>query len=175
MNDKLLIEKVYKDTILPIRTTQGSSGMDLFVYGISNAYTYILDTKNNNSFIEINVDFMGKIQDSYTLKPFDRILVDTGIRATVGKGYEIQIRSRSGLALKNGLRVENSPGTIDEDYRGIIKVIIINDSLVDRKIKKGDRIAQLVIQKVEILDMDIVDKLPESVTRGEGGFGHTGV
>jgi dUTP pyrophosphatase len=172
---KLFIEKVYKDAKLPIRTTPEAAGLDVFVYGIMQIYYFV---ENNGtiqeSIIKVDPKLYSKF-DNYILKPKMRILIDTGIRATVGKGYEIQVRSRSGLALKNGLVVANSPGTIDSDYRGIIGVILINNSNIDYTINIGDKIAQLVVQKVELLDIEVVNKLSEVDSRGENGFGHSGV
>lgn len=175
---KLLIEKRYEDSFIPERLTPLSSGFDVAAYKIVKIFTTKAEYGMNDlGFISaITKEIVKDVDlDSYVMKPGDRILVDTGNNATVGEGYEIQVRSRSGLSLKQGLVVENAPGTIDADYRGMIGVILINDSLVERKISKGDRIAQLVVQKVEMLDIEVVDKLPDNTIRGEGGFGHTGV
>ena len=102
-----------------------------------------------------------------------RALIKTGLFLEIPKGYEAQVRPRSGLALKNGITVLNSPGTIDADYRGEIGVILINHSEEPFEIKNGDRIAQLVFNKVEQAEWDEVDSLEET-ERGEGGFGSTG-
>jgi dUTP pyrophosphatase len=172
---KLLIQKRYEDSVVPKRATPLSSGFDVSVYKIVKIFThkYIAEDKENYASIKEVVQDVDL--NSYVMQPSDRILVDTGNNGTVGEGYEIQVRPRSGLALKQGISVENSPGTIDADYRGMIGVILINDSLVARKISKGDRIAQIVVQRVEMLDVEVVDKLPDNTIRGEGGFGHTGV
>jgi len=108
------------------------------------------------------------------LKPLERQLIPTGIYMEIPVGYEAQVRARSGLAIKNGISLVNGIGTIDSDYRGEIKVILINLSNEDFKINKGDRIAQVVFQKVERADLVEVEEINET-ERGGGGFGHTGV
>jgi deoxyuridine 5''-triphosphate nucleotidohydrolase (dut) len=108
------------------------------------------------------------------IKPMQRALVPTGLFMEIPVGYEGQVRPRSGLAIKSGITVLNSPGTIDADYRGEVKVILINLSDVDFVIKSGDRIAQLVIAKHEQPEIVEVQSLSET-ERGAGGFGHTGV
>ena len=107
------------------------------------------------------------------LKPFERKLIPTGLYIELPDGYEAQIRPRSGLAIKSGITVLNSPGTIDADYRGEIKVILINLSDTDFTIKSGDRICQMVIAKHEKAEFIEVDEISET-ERGAGGFGHTG-
>ena len=107
------------------------------------------------------------------IKPMQRALVPTGLYMEIPVGYEGQVRPRSGLAIKSGITVLNSPGTIDADYRGEVKVILINLSDADFVIKSGDRIAQLVIAKHEQPEVIEVETLSETV-RGTGGFGHTG-
>ncbi len=107
------------------------------------------------------------------IKPMQRALVPTGLFMEIPVGYEGQVRPRSGLAIKSGITVLNSPGTIDADYRGEVKVILINLSDVDFVIKSGDRIAQLVIAKHEQMEVVKVETLSET-ERGAGGFGHTG-
>ena len=107
------------------------------------------------------------------IKPMQRALVPTGLFMEIPVGYEGQVRPRSGLAIKSGITVLNSPGTIDADYRGEVKVILINLSDVDFVIKSGDRIAQLVIAKCEQMEVVEVETLSET-ERGTGGFGHTG-
>ena len=107
------------------------------------------------------------------IKPMQRALVPTGLFMEIPVGYEGQVRPRSGLAIKSGITVLNSPGTIDADYRGEVKVILINLSDVDFVIKSGDRIAQLVIAKHEHMEVVEVETLSET-ERGTGGFGHTG-
>ena len=130
---------------LPSYATEGSSGMDL------------------------RADIEGDI----ILQPLERSLVPTGLFIELPLGYEAQVRPRSGLALKQGITCLNSPGTVDADYRGELKVILINLSHESQTISKGDRIAQLVIQKVERVMLMQVEELKPTV-RGEGGFGHTG-
>ena len=107
------------------------------------------------------------------IKPMQRTLVPTGLFMEIPVGYEGQVRPRSGLAIKSGITVLNSPGTIDADYRGEVKVILINLSDTDFVIKSGDRIAQLVIAKHEQMEVVEVDTLSDT-ERGAGGFGHTG-
>ena len=107
------------------------------------------------------------------IKPMQRALVPTGLFMEIPVGYEGQVRPRSGLAIKSGITVLNSPGTIDADYRGEVKVILINLSENDFVIKSGDRIAQLVIAKCEQMEVVEVETLSET-ERGAGGFGHTG-
>ena len=103
-----------------------------------------------------------------------RVLVPTGVAIAVPPGYEAQIRPRSGLALKSGVTLLNSPGTIDADYRGEVGVIVVNHGAAPITIARGDRIAQLVIQTIPDVVLEAVDELPET-ERGAGGFGHTGI
>ena len=133
------------DNQLPAYETASSAGMDL------RAFT---DT-------------------DIVLKPFERKLIPTGLFIELPDGYEAQIRPRSGLAIKSGITVLNSPGTIDADYRGEIKVILINMSNTDFTIKSGDRICQMVIAKHEKVEFVEVEEINET-ERGAGGFGHTG-
>ena len=120
------------------------------------------------------MDLRANLEESILLKPFQRLVVKTGLFISLQQGYEAQIRPRSGLALKKGVTVLNSPGTIDADYRGEIGVILINLSDLDFEINTGDRIAQMIIAKHETIEWEAVDKLDESV-RGDKGFGSTGV
>ena len=115
-----------------------------------------------------------RANETLDLAPMERRAVATGIRMAIPNGYEGQVRPRSGLALKQGLSVPNAPGTIDADYRGEVKVILINLGSDVISINKGDRIAQLVICPVVRATLEVAEELPES-TRGEGGFGSTGV
>ena len=108
-----------------------------------------------------------------TLQPLQRALVPTGLFVEIPAGYEIQIRPRSGLAIKHGITCLNSPGTIDSDYRGEIKIILINLSDEEQVINPGDRIAQMIVQKVERAEFENVEILNETARAG-GGFGHTG-
>ncbi len=130
---------------LPAYATPGSSGMD----------------------IRANLD------QPIILKPMERTLVPTGIFMEIPQGYEVQVRPRSGLAFKQGITCLNTPGTIDADYRGEIKVILINLSQEEHVISHGDRIAQLVVQKVEQVSWKQAEEL-EDTERSAGGFGHTG-
>jgi len=130
---------------LPEYATLGSSGMDIRAF----------------------------IAEPLVLQPSERVLVPTGIFVEIPLGYEIQIRPRSGLAIKQGITCLNTPGTIDADYRGEIKVIFINLSSEPQTILPGDRIAQMVVQKVEQIQWIAVSELSES-DRGSGGFGSTG-
>lgn len=130
---------------LPAYATQGSSGLDL------------------RAFIPTPVQ----------LAPLERVLIPTGLHIAIPNHMEAQIRPRSGLAIKQGLTCLNTPGTIDADYRGEIKVILINLSNEIQLIQDGDRIAQIVFQQVEKMEWQLVENL-ESTQRGEGGFGHTG-
>lgn len=108
-----------------------------------------------------------------TLAPGERKLVPTGLKVAVPEGYELQLRPRSGLALKHGISLPNAPATIDADYRGELKVILINFGSEPFVVKRGDRIAQMLVQRVEPVRFREVDVLPES-GRGSGGFGSTG-
>lgn len=119
------------------------------------------------------MDLRASIKEDIVLQPMERTLVSTGIFIELPEGYEAQIRPRSGLAIKQGLTCLNTPGTIDADYRGEIKVILINLSKEPQTIQNGDRIAQMVIQKVEIIQWVPVEALSETA-RNAGGFGHTG-
>lgn len=130
---------------VPDYATQGSSGMDIRAF----------------------------LSAPKTLLPFERVLIPSGIFIELPSGYEAQIRPRSGLAIKQGITCLNTPGTIDADYRGEIKIILINLSNEKQMINPGDRIAQMVIQKVEHIIWCEVNQLEES-KRSEGGFGHTG-
>ena len=119
------------------------------------------------------MDLRAYLENEVVLKPLERLLVPTGIYIELPEGYEAQIRPRSGLAVKHGISIVNSPGTIDADYRGEIKVILINLSKEDFVIKNGERICQMIIQKYEKAELIEVEQLNVTV-RGEGGFGHTG-
>jgi dUTP pyrophosphatase len=133
------------DNPLPHYATTGSSGMDL----------------------------RASLPSPVTLKPLERTLIPTGLFIELLEGYEAQIRPRSGMAVKQGITCLNTPGTIDSDYRGEIKVILINLSSEEQVIHNGDRIAQMVIARVEKAQFELVQELTDS-HRGEGGFGHTG-
>lgn len=131
---------------LPEYKTKGSAGMDLRAY----------------------------LEAPLVLKPMSRELIPTGLFLSIPEGYEGQIRGRSGLAIKNGISLANGIGTIDSDYRGEVKVILINLGSEDFVINNGDRIAQLVLTKYERIEFELVEDLDDTI-RGQGGFGHTGV
>lgn len=119
------------------------------------------------------MDLRAVLEAPLLMKPLERVLVPTGLFIELPTGYEAQVRPRSGLAIRQGITCLNSPGTVDSDYRGEIKVILINLSADDQLLQPGDRIAQLVIQKVEIINWQEVAKL-EDTARSSGGFGSTG-
>lgn len=119
------------------------------------------------------MDIRANLQASVTLQPMERSMVPTGLFIELPDGYEAQIRPRSGMAIKQGITCLNSPGTVDADYRGELKVILINLSSSVQVINHGDRIAQMVIAKTEKAALVLVQQLNSS-QRGEGGFGHTG-
>jgi dUTP pyrophosphatase len=150
---------------IPEKAHDTDSGRDLFVYSFKKVF-------GSNNLLKAPID--GEDNPKLILLPGERALIDTGIFATVGIGYEIQIRPRSGLALENGLTVLNTPGTIDEGYRGPICVIIINHSGVPQIISKDDKIAQMVVCPVVLGKIQIVSDLDET-DRNDGGFGSTGV
>jgi len=145
---EIKIEKVEgcEDLSLPISASKFSSGVDLLCAEAADTI----------------------------LKPGKVKLISTGIKIMIPEGYEGQIRPRSGLAIKHGITVLNTPGTIDSDYRGIVKVILINLGEEEFIIRRGDRIAQLVIQKIFFPNFEIVETL-DKTKRGEGGFGHSGI
>jgi dUTP pyrophosphatase len=134
------------DNPLPAYATEGSAGMDIRAH----------------------------LESPVTLQPLERSLIPTGLFIELPSGYEAQIRPRSGLAVKQGITCLNTPGTIDSDYRGEVKVILINLSDIPQMIAPGDRIAQMIIAKTEKAELFLVQQLNDTV-RGAGGFGHTGV
>lgn len=119
------------------------------------------------------MDMRAFVKEEIVIKPMQRILVPTGLHIELPVGYEAQIRPRSGLAYKHGISIVNSPGTIDADYRGEIKVLLINLSDTDFVVNNGDRIAQMVISKHETISWESAEELSDTA-RGEGGYGHTG-
>jgi dUTP pyrophosphatase len=135
----------YSDNPLPSYATIGSSGLDIRAF----------------------------IENPIQLKPLERVLISTGIYLEIPESYEAQVRPRSGLAIKQGLTCLNTPGTIDADYRGEVKVILINLSQETQTINSGDRIAQLVFAKVEKIEFKET-KIISKTERGDGGFGHSG-
>ena len=130
---------------LPHYATEGSSGMDMRAF----------------------------LQEDVVLQPLERALIPTGLFIELPEGFEVQVRPRSGLAIKQGITCLNSPGTVDADYRGELKVILINLSNEPQTICSGDRIAQMVLQKVEKINWQPVNTINDT-KRGAGGFGHTG-
>lgn len=142
---KIMKVKEFEDLPTPRYMTSGSAGMDVYA--------------------AINKD--------YELKPGERSLISTGIHLQISEGFEAQIRPRSSLAINSGITLLNTPGTIDSDYRGEIKVIMINLSMETYIIKRGDRIAQIVFNKVELPNIEVVQIL-ETTKRGSGSFGSTG-
>jgi len=120
------------------------------------------------------MDLRANLEESLTLQPFERNLIPTGLFIELPNGYEAQVRPRSGMALKQGITCLNSPGTVDSDYRGEIKIILINLSNTVQVINHGDRIAQMIIAKTERAELQLVQELNVS-QRGDGGFGHTGI
>ena len=142
---KVLIKKLFPAVELPAYKTEGASGMDL----------------------------MALVKKPINLKPNSSCLVPTGLAVAFSSDFEIQIRPRSGLAAKNNISVLNTPGTIDSDYRGEIKVILFNHGKSDFLINNKDRIAQMILTPVIKMDLEETDDLPETI-RGEGGFGSTG-
>ena len=145
MKTRALIKKLHKAVNIPEYKTKGSSGLDLEAF----------------------------LENDLIVKSNETVLVPTGLSIAIDENLEIQIRPRSGLAAKNNITVLNTPGTIDSDYRGEIKVILINLGKNDFVIKNGDRIAQMVISPVIKTEFEIVDELPNTL-RGLGGFGSTG-
>lgn len=120
------------------------------------------------------MDIRAAVSEQIVMQPGDRHLIPTGLAVAIPTGYEIQVRPRSGLAVKHGVTVLNSPGTIDADYRGEIKIALINHGQDPFVVHRGDRIAQLVVAQVVKAQCRNADRL-DSTTRGSGGFGHTGV
>jgi dUTP pyrophosphatase len=138
----------------------------------------IINTSKNNlpyyaTEQSAGMDIMADIAEPVILQSLERVLVPTGLYIALPDGYEAQIRPRSGLAIKHGITLLNSPGTVDADYRGEIKIILVNLSNQPYTLQPGERIAQMVIAKYEKIIWKPTDALPET-TRGAGGFGHTG-
>tara|TARA_B100001564_G_scaffold344084_1_gene341289 strand:+ start:194 stop:631 length:438 start_codon:yes stop_codon:yes gene_type:complete len=142
---KVLIKKVNPSIQLPSYKTSGASGMDLMAY----------------------------LEKSIILEPGKSCLIPTGLSVAFSEGYEIQIRPRSGLAAKNNISVLNTPGTIDSDYRGELKIILFNHGRENFIINNNDRIAQMVLTPIVKMKLEETNELPESI-RGKGGFGSTG-
>jgi dUTP pyrophosphatase len=162
----LLIKKNYKDAIIPTKAYLTDSGFDLYAYSFDKHY--YCDNE-----IERYTCYDDSLDRVY-LDPFDRLLVNTGISATVGEGYEIQIRPKSGLALKNGLTVLNTPGTVDESYTGDICVILVNLSGIMQIVEKHMKVAQLVVCPITLSKIKVVKDF-KNTDRGSNGFGSTGL
>lgn len=163
---KVLIQKE-KWCITPTRATKGSSGYDIYLSKINSELI-----KNYDGMISFHKPINNMDYEELIIEPNARLLIKTGIKVGIPEGYEIQIRSRSGLSLKQGLTVINSPGTIDSDYRGEIGVILINNSNQTQILELNTRIAQMVLQKVEEIDFEESDNIPDTL-RGDGGYGST--
>jgi dUTP pyrophosphatase len=142
---KIMQEPDCRDLPLPHYQTEGSAGMDLYA----------------------------AVEDKVQLDPGGITLISAGIRIALPPGYEAQVRPRSGLAIQHGIGLLNSPGTIDADYRGVVGVILFNFSGLPFAINRGDRIAQMVISRIETAEIQSVPELPKTI-RGDGGFGSTG-
>lgn len=123
--------------------------------------------------LSAGMDISANIESPVTLLPGERTLIPTGLFLEIPPGYEVQIRPRSGLALKHGITVLNSPGTVDADYRGEIKVLLINHGQEPFVISKGDRIAQMILAKHEVISWEVTSQL-NATERGEGGYGSSG-
>jgi dUTP pyrophosphatase len=126
------------------------------------------------TFASAGMDLRANLSEQVLLKPMERKLIPTGLFIELPLGFEAQIRPRSGLALKHGITVLNSPGTIDADYRGEIKILLINFSDINFEINDGDRIAQMIVAKHEQVIWEAVESLSDTL-RGAGGYGHTGL
>ena len=140
---------------------------------------YIINTSNNplptyQTKQAAGVDLIAFLEEPIVIEPMDRVLVGTGLYMALPNGYEAMIRPRSGMAFKHGITVINTPGTIDADYRGELKIALINLSKEAFTINNGDRIAQMVVNKYEQIAFKITDSLDET-ERGAGGYGHTGI
>jgi len=148
--DKILIKIKKKpgceDLLVPRYMSQGSSGMDVYA----------------------------DVESDVIIDPGEIKLISAGFYMSIPQGFEVQVRPRSGLAIKHGISLVNTPGTIDSDYRGLVGIILINHGKEPFTIKRADRIAQIVVNKVIQAEMALVDELDETV-RADGGFGHTGV
>lgn len=161
MEQKIQIKLVREGAQVPAYATSGSAGLD-----VAACFKFADDIKCPEGIASV-------VDDTLFISPGSRVLIPTGIAVALPEGTEIQVRSRSGLALKQGLSVLNAPGTIDSDYRGEIGVILTNSSNHTQQIKSGDRIAQLVFAKVERAEFELVESLDET-QRGAGGYGSTG-
>jgi dUTP pyrophosphatase len=132
-----------------------------------------LDLPRYQSEHAAGMDLLAALDRDLHLAPGERALVSTGLALAIPAGYEGQVRPRSGLAVRAGITLLNSPGTIDADYRGTLKLVLINHGTAPVAVRRGERLAQLVIARVERASLEVVDELPDT-TRGDGGFGSTG-
>ncbi|NLO06542.1 MAG: dUTP diphosphatase [candidate division WS1 bacterium] len=147
------------DLVLKVQVEPEGAGLDLPAYATDGSAA---------------MDLRAAIEDEVTIAPGARELISVGFRMELPPGYEAQVRPRSGLALKHGITLLNTPGTIDSDYRGTVGVILINLGADEFVIRRGDRIAQMVIAPVSRAEVRVVEEVGES-RRGDGGFGHTGL
>ena len=156
------LKKMYKDVVVPEYAKEGDAGMDIRAYLTVDSVKDVMGLSKSTD----GIDYL-------LLRAGERKIIPTGLKVAIPVGYEIQVRPRSGMAFKMGVTVLNSPGTIDSGYRGEIGVIAYNASDDAVKIEHGERVAQIVLNKVPSIEWDIVEELDASV-RGEGGFGSTG-
>jgi dUTP pyrophosphatase len=169
---RVKFEKLHPDVVVPSYKHEGDSGMDVRAF-------FHDDWVKANGF-KIQPEEMDK--RAFDLHAGSRTIIPTGIKVAIPDGYEIQVRPRSGMAVKQGLTVLNTPGTVDAGYRGEIGIIVYNSNIPNAmigigqaiRIEHGDRIAQLVLQKVPKVEWEFVDSVDDDSTRGEGGFGSTG-
>jgi dUTP pyrophosphatase len=172
------IERMHPDVVIPSYKHEDDSGMDIRAFfhdeWITKTYG---ESHSKDGYTEDDLNDMR----FYNLCEGERIIIPTGIKVAIPMGYEIQVRPRSGMAIKSGVTVLNTPGTVDAGYRGEVGIILYNSNLKPFngsrpfRIEQGDRIAQLVLQKVPKLEWEFVDSVEDDSTRGEGGFGSTGV
>ena len=158
----LKVKKLYPDAQLPVRAKPDDAGLDVCIHHFDKLYSGsgVFDQAGN--------------MESLILEPNERVLVSIGLAVAIPSGYEIQVRPRSGNALKRGLTIMNSPGTIDAAYRGAVGIIVVNLGMVKQKLLRGEKIAQLVVKEVVLSDVIEVKELDETL-RGTDGFGSTGI
>jgi len=163
---RVQIKKLFEDVVVPQYAKEGDAGMDVRAY-LSKDF---MDKEYGNP---LNLPALYYSDTSVFIQPGERKIIPTGIKVAIPLGYEIQVRPRSGMAVKKGVTVLNSPGTIDSGYRGEIGVILHNTTMLAQEIEHGERIAQLVLSEVPTIEWEEVEELSET-SRGEGGFGSTG-
>ena len=166
------------NTAIKIESVQLKGYSYFCISFINNMKVNIINTSHHplpayETVASAGMDLRANLENSVLLKPLERTLIPTGLFIELPEGYEAQVRPRSGLAIKKGITVLNTPGTIDADYRGEIKVIIINLSSEDFVVEDGERSAQMIVSSHERVDWEAVEELKPS-DRGAGGFGHTG-